>query len=474
MDTETYVGLDATDIDALVRAGEVSVSEIADAARARYLKTEPAINAVVEWFDQPVRATDDTSGVAGGPTLQGVPFLRKDYGSAEAGGLVEMGSRLARGNRAEATGVFIERLLAAGVAIMGRSTVPEFIQHGTTESIATGDTRHPIDHTFSAGGSSGGAGAAVAAGVVPIAHGSDCAGSIRIPASTCGLVGLKPGRRRVPWETDGWDGIAEEFVLTRSIRDAQRCWEVLADGIESSLAAHRGLAASPAAEAGRLRVALSTDHWAGGSHQVDSEVVAAVVGFAGRLADAGHEVVRIDPPVDYEQLGSTWHALFSRWVAADVVAMAARHQRPIDATTLEPITLKVLEEVERLTEADVAEARKTRAELTADLERHLEGFDVLVTPTLATTAIPLHHVDGDSCGLDTYLDRNDAIMPFNYLFNVTGWPALSVPAPSVPASSVSAPSTDVGLPIGVQLVARPNTESALLGLAAQHQADPIA
>lgn len=465
MNPEEFRALDATDLNAAVVAGDVSVVEIADAARARYLETEPAINAVVEWFDQPVVGAPTGPEADLSRPLAGVPFLRKDYGSAEAGGLVEMGSRLAAGNRAPTTGIFIQRLLDAGVQIMGRSTVPEFIQHGTTESIATGDTRHPFDYSVSSGGSSGGAGAAVAAGVVPIAHGSDCAGSIRIPAATCGLIGLKPGRRRIPWETGGWDGIAEEFVLTRSIRDAQRCLNLLADGTDVDLT-HRDASAEShsrrGSDSGRLRIAMSTDHWAGGDHRVDPEVIAATEKSATLLTEAGHVVEPIPPPVDYELLGSTWHALFSRWVAADVMAMAARHHRPIDETTVEPITLEVLEAVAQLTESDLATARSNRDSVTANLEHRMTGFDLLLTPTLATKSIPLHHVDGDSCSLEDYLDRNDAIMPFNYLFNVTGWPALSVPAPQ----SEIGRSASRSLPIGVQLSARPNTEATILALAA--------
>ncbi|MEM8747602.1 MAG: amidase family protein, partial [Actinomycetota bacterium] len=220
MTPDEYARLDATDLADAVRAGRVTRHEVHDAAQRMHERTDAVIHAVVEWYDDPSHTGDaDESGPSGADDawpLAGVPILRKDFGSTEAGRLIEMGSRLATGVTATETSPLIRRLLDAGAQIVGRSAVPEFIQHGTTESQAFGVTRNPLDPTLSAGGSSGGAGAAVAAGVVPVAHASDCAGSIRIPAAACGLVGLKPSRRRVPWPDGGWGGIAEEFVLTRS------------------------------------------------------------------------------------------------------------------------------------------------------------------------------------------------------------------------------------------------------------------
>ncbi len=444
MSPDEYASLDATDLAALISEGETSPQQIADAAAARHRSTHEQINAVVEWYDDP-------SGVqAGGETgpLAGVPFLRKDYGSAEAGRLVEMGSRLAAGNRAAETGIFVQRLRSAGVQIMGRSTVPEFIQHGTTESIAQGITRNPHNPNFSAGGSSGGSGAAVAAGVVPVAHASDCAGSIRIPAAACGLVGLKPGRRRVPWESGGWDGLAEEFVLTRSLRDAVTCLDVLGDGDYL-----------PALER-PTRIALSTEHWAGAPHVVDPDVVAAVESAAHKLSAFGHDITPIAAPVDNELLGTTWHTLFSRYVAADAQRVAAAAGRSLDASMLEPVTLAVLEAVDALTDADVVTALTNRDLITADLQKAMSTFDVLITPTLAQAEIPFRYVDGVHPTLDEYLDRNDQIMPFSYLFNVSGWPALSIPVGT----------TDNGIPIGMQLAGPQGSERQLLDLAGQlHQ-----
>lgn len=433
MTPDEYRTLDATDLAALVRAGEVTDADIRAAARAMHDRTDDAINAVVEWYEEPTPVRD-----LDGP-LAGVPVLRKDYGSAEAGRLVEMGSALAQGHRARTTGVFVDRLQAAGVQILGRSAVPEFIQHGTTESTVHGATRNPWNPEVSAGGSSGGAAAAVAAGVVPVAHASDCAGSIRIPAAACGLVGLKPGRRRVPWEDGGWGGIAEEFVVTRTVRDTEAFLAVLGDGPMLDAA-------------GPLRIAVSTDHWAG--EDPDPEVVAATEAVAALLEDLGHRVTPVDPPLDAELLAGTWHALFSRWVAHDVTTVAQLMGRPPGPDTLEPLTLAAIEAAAALTVHDVTIAQVTQGRIADRLRADMAGHDVLLTPALGRPAIPLGHVGGDVASMGEYLRRNDVLMPYSYLFNVAGWPALTVPVGWAGDK----------VPLGAQLAAPIGWEPVLLGL----------
>ncbi len=436
MEPNEYAALDATDISALVRAGEVSADEVRDAAAAKHQETHGDINAVVEWFDDPTPVSAD--GLAG--PLAGVPFLSKDYGSAEAGRLVEMGSRLAQGMRASETAEFVRRLQTGGVQVVGRSAVPEFIMHGTTESVVHGLTRNPHNLAYSAGGSSGGAGAAVAAGVVPLAHASDCAGSIRIPAAACGLYGLKPSRRRVPWEEGGWGGIAEEFVLTRSVRDAELCLSVLGEGPMVSAA-------------GPLRIAVCTSQWT--SHPEDPEVVAAVEAAARVWEAKGHHVTTVGAPVDYAMVMSTWHALFSRWILRDAERASAATGRPIDLDHVEPMGMRSIEAARRLTVADITAAQDTQGLITTQLRQFMRPFDVLVTPTLGRAVIPLGEVAGDVDSMHQYLDDSDALMPYNYLFNVTGWPALSAPAGRGSA----------GVPLGVQLAGPMGYEPILLRLA---------
>lgn len=458
-DLEWYVAADATELARMVRSDEVTPDELHALAAQRHAATDQRIHAVVEWYEHPSRAPTTAAGTLADSApkydtltdhaltdqpLAGVPLLRKDYGSTEAGRLVEMGSRLAAGVRADSTDPFYARLAAAGVQVVGRSAVPEFIQHGTTESVAFGVTRNPWDPTVSSGGSSGGAAAAVAAGVVPAAHASDCAGSIRIPAATCGLFGLKPGRRRVPWPDGGWGGIAEEFVVTRSARDSRLFLDVLGEG--AYLPVDR-----------RMRVAVNVEHWAGSAP--DEAVVTTAEEAAGRLEEAGHRVELIAAPVSDERVMETWDALFSRWVAHDVAAAAARTGRPVDQSTVEPITLLAIEAARRLSAADITAAQIEQGRITSDLGASMRGFDALLTPTLGRAAIPLGWVDGqlhDAVSpFETYLERNSELFPYSYLFNVTGWASLAVP---------TVPTSKAGLPIGVQLSGPIGSEHRLLAL----------
>jgi amidase len=294
---------------------------------------------------------------------------------------------------------------------------------------------------MSAGGSSGGAAAAVAAGVVPAAHASDCAGSIRIPAAACGLVGLKPSRRRAPWPEGGWGGIAEELVVTRTLRDTRLFLDVLGDG---------GYLDAPST----MRVALSTDHWAGADP--DPAVVEATIAAARRLEAAGHDVETVDVLVADEWLMRTWDALFSRWVARDVDGLVARTGRPADSSTLEPTTLLAVTAARRLTVDDVTQAQVEQGRITHHLATRLAGFDALLTPTLGRPAIPLEWVHGFVEPFETYLERNSELFPYSYLFNVAGWASLAVP---VPHQDPTAPA-----PLSVQLSGPPGSEHRLLAL----------
>ncbi len=433
----------ASAIAAAVRSGKYTAFDVVEAARRRHQETHPDINAVIEWFDRPYTGPDEA--LRTGP-LAGVPILAKDYGSAVEGQLVEMGSRLAAGNRAEHTAEFMRRLLDAGAQIVGRSAVPEFIQHGTTESRVHGVTRNPHDLSLSAGGSSGGAAAAVAAGVVPVAHASDCAGSIRIPAAACGLFGLKPSAGRIPWTgataASDWGGIAVEFAVTRTVDDTALLLDVLADG--DLLPPER-----------RYSVAVSTTHWGGST--LDADVVAATEEAAMRLEELGHHITEVDPPVDYGQLMETWFPVFYRPIALDVEWLCRRLRREANEETVEPATGAVLRRVGELADADLARGVELRRRITRRLHDDLSGHDLILTPTLARSTIPLHKVGGDVEDIDEYVRLNDEIFCYNYLFNVTGWASMSIPVAT----------SSFGTPLGVQLSAGPGTEHRLIDLARQ-------
>lgn len=446
MTPSEYASLDATALFQALSRGEVDALSVADAATRAHEAVQLAINAVLEWYDAP----------AGAP---GVPILRKDYGASEAGRLTERGSALSSGWRATGTDAFFVRLAAEGFHVRGRSAVPEFILHATTESRIHGATHNPWNLTTSAGGSSGGAAAAVAAGVVPVAHASDCAGSIRIPAAVCGLIGLKPSRGRVPWPDSlvpaapgggGWGGIAEEFVVTRTARDAALLFDLLAGST-------RPLGRE---DVSWLRVGLLDGHWAGlGADPVLSVAVETV----GRwFDDHGHRVEPAAWPVGYDELAALMDPLFGLGAATDIAAVAAQTGRPCDASALEPVTLAYLDMVAALGPAGEVrrQARKDRDALTAKFDRWRASFDVLVCSTLGRASLPLGVLGGEVT-FDAWVRANDLYTPHSFVANVTGWPALSVPWGKGPD----------GVPIGVQLLGAPGADELLLALAEQLSGD---
>ncbi|MGI9615900.1 MAG: amidase [Acidimicrobiales bacterium] len=474
MRLDEYLAYDAVGLAALVRAGQVTAIELADLARQRHEATHATINAVVEWYDQPtVQSRGDRHGVdsAGssravgssgsdeavpGGTFAGVPFLRKDFGSGEAGRLMEMGSRLAAGYVATETSPYFERILGAGAQVVGRTAVPEFALHATTESTLSGATRNPLDTSTSSGGSSGGASAAIRAGVVPFAHASDAAGSIRIPAAVTGLIGLKTTRDLVPRSVDDWRGLVVEFVLARSIADVVASLRVLAPSPSHTAEVLGG--AAP------LRIGLSVEHWAGLAD--DPAVVAAVESTARRLEALGHHVEPAPRPFDYEQLMSTWFPLFGAGAVEGIERVARLTGRAMDALHLEPNTLEVIERSAGLTPADHTDAEANRATVTAEVAAAFQHYDLLLTPTLDRAVIPLGRMAGDA-PMDAYLVDGDAWFDRLYLANVIGWPAISVPAHPNPGD------TPVTPPIGAQFMAPPHREDALVRIAAELIGDAI-
>ena len=479
MRLDEYLAHDAVGLAAFVRAGDVTAAELADLARQRHDATHAAINAIVEWYDRPTVMSDgaDSAPIGGAPigyadadsvaadtvgagtfsggAFAGVPFLRKDFGSGEAGRLMEMGSRLAAGYVAEETSPYFDRILGAGAQVVGRTAVPEFALHGTTESILNGPTRNPLDPATSSGGSSGGAAAAIRAGVTPFAHASDAAGSIRIPAAVTGLIGLKTTRDLVPRSVDDWRGLVVEFVLARSVADVVASLQVLAPPSFATEASGRG---TP------LRIGLSVEHWAGLAD--DREVVAAIESTAHRLEALGHHVEPVPRPFDYEQLMSTWFPLFGAGAVDGIKRVARLTGRPLDAAHLEPNTLEVVERSARLSPADHTAAEANRATVTAEVAAAFEHYDLLLTPTLDRAVIPLGRMAGNA-PMDAYMADGDEWFDRLYLANVTGWPAIAVPTDTDPAAPSPAP------PIGAQFMAPPHREDALVRIAADLIGDAI-
>jgi amidase len=461
MDLAEYASYDGLGLTELVRTRQVSALELGELLLAAVDQVNPQINAVIETYPERVRALDPHAAPDG--TFAGVPFLLKDIGSGEAGRPQEMGSRLARGHIAGADSFLVDCFRAAGLTILGRTTTPEFALSASTESLLTGVTRNPWDTARSAGGSSGGAAASVAAGILPIAHASDGAGSIRIPASACGLVGLKPSRGRVssgPLAAESLAGMSQEFVLCRTVRDAAAMLDAVA----------RPMAGDPfiivrqpqpylqqvGAPVERLRIAWTSGSWQPGT-LVDQEIERCVELVARQCQALGHVVTEDSPSFEYE---SFLRAVCIGWAFGfdiEVDELAAAMERAVGDQTLEPVTLAYCQYARGLSAADVVWAERTANQLRRSVGRFFETYDLLLTPTLMRTPEPIGKYSQSRDDLDFYdffrlCDELSVHLP---LFNLTGQPAISLPL-GVSSS---------GLPIGVQFAARFGREDLLLRLA---------
>jgi amidase len=461
MDLAEYAQYDGLGLAQLVRRREVTTKELARLFLAAVEKVNPKINAVIETYSERVETLDD-GAVPNGP-FAGVPFLMKDLGSAEKGKRQERGSRLMKGYVAEKDAFLTTRFREAGLTLLGRTTTPEFGLASTTESILMGATRNPWNTAMLAGGSSGGAAASVAAGILPIAHASDGGGSIRIPASACGLVGLKPSRGRVTQGPDSAErlaGLTQEFVVSRTVRDTAAMLDAVSQPAPGDpfiiTQPKRPYSQEVNATPGKLRIAWTAQSWQP-STAVHPEVVRCVEQAAAKCDEMGHQVVETTPVFDYEEylraLCIPWEFGFD--VSTD--ALAAKMRREINEETLEPVTLSCYHYGRRVTAADVITADGVLNKLRRTFGRFFQEYDALLTPTLAQPPEPLGKYASTRTDLDFvgFMRLSDEINMHLPLFNVTGQPAISVPL----GQSKS------GLPIGVQLVARFGDEATLIRLA---------
>jgi amidase len=458
---DEYAANDAVGLAALVRAREVRPRELAALAIEGARRVEPTLNALVELLEDRAETLDEAA-LPEGP-FRGVPTLVKDLYHGEPGLRCENGSRLCAGYVSRAQSEAVARFRAAGFVTIGRATTSELGIAGTTETLACGQTCSPWSEERMAGGSSGGSGAAVGAGVVPVAHGSDGGGSIRIPASACGTVGLKPTRGRVsfgPYAADPLSGWAVRFACTRSVRDTA----ALLDAVQGPAPGdpyeirppERPFLAEVGAPAGRLRVAWCTAPW---SHRPgDPQVAEATEATARLLADLGHDVAPGRPPLAWEPFLDAMTDMWSAHTAHGIEAQAALHGREPGPETLEPLTLGFLEHGRAITSGRLLAALDHCNVVTREVARFFADVDVLLTPTLGALPERLGvFATQQDLAPREFFDAWSHLESFLPLFNCTGQPAISLPL----ATSAE------GLPIGMQLVARFGGEATLLRLAAE-------
>ncbi|MFJ4439001.1 amidase [Streptomyces sp. NPDC088923] len=462
-----YVSYDAVGLAELVAEGEVTSAELRAAALEATRAVNSRINAVVETWPA------DDEPEPGSTPLAGVPFLVKDIGAAMAGRRMELGSRLAAGNVARADSFLTLRLRRAGLVTFGRTATSEMAYSITTEPVLYGATRNPWNLERSAGGSSGGAGAAVAAGVVPIAHGTDAAGSLRIPAAYNGLFGLKPTRGRVSMGPDFdelFSGLAVPGSVSRTVRDSAALLDQIS-GPEPgdpyfAQQPSRPYAREVARPPGRLRIGVLTQAW--GGRRTTAPVADALSRAAGLLESLGHQVeeAEVDLGADWEEYVLANARLFTANLAASLDELATAFDRPIDSSTLEPATLAGYHYGQRISGAQFVAALAIRNRVARSLAQYFDTYDILLTPTVPELPVSMGTYTESAQTLDGlgWIDRVFDRSPFTMPFNMAGTPAMSVPLTA---------DAETGLPIGMQFAAGYGLESRLFRLAGQlEQASP--
>jgi amidase len=461
MKLDEYAAFDALGLAHLIAVGEVSPREVARVAMQAIEAINPRVNAVVETYADRIEALDESS-LGDGP-FRGVPFLMKDVFGHEAGRKIEFGSRLCEGMVAEADSAYCRLVKAAGVNVIGRSAAPEYSMSGTTEGAFYGNTSNPWREGFSAGGSTGGGMAAVVAGMVPIAQGSDIGGSIRIPASFCGGVGLKPSRGRVsfaPMLDENGYGLAQTFVQTKTVRDAAAMLDCVAKPqvgdpfrIPRPDEPWSVIAERPAK---KLRIGWSTAALMG--FPVDPEVADAVVVTAQALADMGHDVDEVTPSFDGLKAMQDMMGVWFFGLDARLEGYARKTGRTIGPDTLEPVVLKLYAFAKTLTPAHFIAAMGALNGARRGLGTVFVDHDVWITPSTPRTSESWgrYNLGRDDVEVDALAEQ--VFRPtcqFALPHNIMGTPAISLPL-AVHSN---------GLPIGVQVSAGPADEHLVLQIA---------
>ncbi|HMD96199.1 MAG TPA: amidase [Terriglobia bacterium] len=452
--------LDATALADLVRRKEVKPIELVDATIERIERVNPKLNAVVApMYDQARAAAQDD--IPDGP-FGGVPFLLKDLVAAYAGVRMTSGSAFLRDFVPDHDSELVRRQKRAGLIVVGKTNAPEFGILCTTEPLLFGPTRNPWDVNRTTGGSSGGSAAAVAAGIVPMAHANDGGGSIRIPASCCGLFGLKPTRARNPLGPDLGDmmgGFVCEHAVTRSVRDSAALLDATAgpdvgDPYWAPPQA-RPFLQEVGADPGRLRIAFSTKSLTG--VPIHADCVKAVEDAAKLCTDLGHDVEEAAPEINIFFLLRAFSAVWWSGVAAGIDAFAFVTGRVPAQDQFEPLTWALHEKGHKVTGSEYLLSQLMLQQTARSVARFMEKYDIWLAPTLAEPPVPLGTFDSTPENPMKAWDRAIAFVPVTPLFNLTGQPAMSVPL------SWNAQ----GLPVGVHFAGRFGDEATLFRLAAQ-------
>lgn len=449
---------DATALAALVRSGQASPAELVDDAIDRIERLDPTLNAVIH--ERFAAARDDARGDLPEGPFRGVPFLVKDLGCEMAGEPHTMGNRALKDAdvRASQDSYLYESIRDAGFVTLGRTNTPELGGTITTEPEAFGPSRNPWDPDHSTGGSSGGSAAAVASGMVPVAHASDGGGSIRVPASECGLVGLKPSRGRIsqgPKIGEGWAGATTDGVVSRSVRDTAALLDVMAGrrcgDPYTAAPPTRPFADEVGVEPGQLRIGLAPTH---AGVQTDPECVAAVEAAGALLEELGHDVEVAQPDAFFDdEFSRHFVTIVAVATAVDFANMGEAIGRPITEDDVEASNWVMGSIGGAVSAADYIASVNWVHRWSRRLHEWWDHFDVLVSPVIAVPPPPIGWLSDPELGTE----RLTSILQFTAQFNVSGQPAMSLPLHW----------SEAGLPVGVQFVGPIDDEALLIRLAAQ-------
>jgi len=455
-----YANYDALGLAELIAKKQISPLELLSAVRERVEILNPKLNALCHLFFDKAE-TQIRAGLGNGP-FRGVPFVLKDIGVYLQGTITTSGSRVWKNFVAPFNSTVVERYKRAGLVIFGKTTTPELGLTNTTESLLFGQTHNPWNPERTAGGSSGGAAAVVASRIVPMAHGLDGGGSIRTPASCCGVFGFKPTRDRVPLgpsDFEGWAGCVQSHALTMTVRDSAALLDISC-GAELgspffSPPPTRSFLKEAGTHPGSLRIAMALETPDG--TPLDPECKRAAMDAAKLCESLGHKVEEVTLPVNNAAMRWSHSTIVQVSVARAMDNAAKRLGRPVTDKDFEPVTLAVAESGRKITSVAYSQAIATMHQVGLAMAKFQQTYDVILSPTLAELPVPLGLLSLSQPNPNAWLKEVIQFAPYTALYNVTGQPSMSVPLHWSPD----------GLPVGVMFSGRFGEDGTLFRLAGQ-------
>ncbi len=466
MNNSEYFSHDALGLAELVRTKQISSTELLDIAITLTEKLDPKLNAVpIKHFEL---ARENIKNQIDTGIFNGVPFLLKDLNNYLKGTVTSGGSRVLENISADHTSELVKRTLDSGLNIFGKTNSPELGLTVTTEPVLYGPTRNPWDLDRSSGGSSGGASSAVAAGIIPMAQASDGGGSIRIPASCCGLFGLKPTRARTPLgpaSLEGWGGQSIFHCVSVSVRDSAALLDVTSGPEKGapyrSSYQEKSFLEQINIEPGNLRIGYLEDSNISVEEDV-KEVMNSTIDLCQKL---GHSVESTKINFSSEEISLAIITIISSNVAYAVKLQSDQTGREVSNEFFEKVTLQMAENGNNFSASDYVNAIKINHRLGQELEKMFDQYDVLLSPVLASPPIKIGTIDMNTNDMKTYVERLTNYSPFTGIFNQSGQPSMSVPLFR----------TKDNLPVGSMFSAAFGNENLLFSLAGQlEQAQPWA